>query len=62
MPATAYDAKGLLLEAIRDPDPVIFLEPLRGYHLGCTCAPELRCHVDILLRRLYGGSARRQKA
>ena len=31
MPATAYDAKGLLLEAIRDPDPVIFLESLRGY-------------------------------
>lgn len=31
MPATAADAKGLLTEAIRDPDPVIFLEPLRGY-------------------------------
>ena len=33
MPATAYDAKGLLLEAIRDPDPVLFCEPLRGYRL-----------------------------
>jgi pyruvate dehydrogenase E1 component beta subunit len=33
MPATAYDAKGLLLEAIRDPDPVVFCEPLRGYRL-----------------------------
>ena len=31
MPATATDAKGLLTEAIRDPDPVLFLEPLRGY-------------------------------
>jgi len=30
-PATAADAKGLLTEAIRDPDPVVFLEPLRGY-------------------------------
>jgi pyruvate dehydrogenase E1 component subunit beta len=33
MPATAYDAKGMLLEAIRDPDPVLFCEPLRGYRL-----------------------------
>ncbi|MBC8364009.1 MAG: alpha-ketoacid dehydrogenase subunit beta [Actinobacteria bacterium] len=30
-PATAADAKGLLASAIRDPDPVMFLEPLRGY-------------------------------
>ena len=33
MPADPYDAKGLLAEAIRDPDPVLFLEPLRGYRL-----------------------------
>ena len=32
-PATAADAKGMLLSAIRDPDPVLFLEPLRGYRL-----------------------------
>ncbi|MGD9688848.1 MAG: alpha-ketoacid dehydrogenase subunit beta [Phycisphaerales bacterium] len=30
-PATPYDAKGLLLAAIRDPDPVIFFEPKRVY-------------------------------
>ena len=31
MPSTPYDAKGLLLAAIEDPDPVIFLEPTRIY-------------------------------
>ncbi len=31
MPCTPYDAKGLLLSAIRDPDPVIFFEPKRVY-------------------------------
>jgi pyruvate dehydrogenase E1 component beta subunit len=40
MPATAYDAKGLLLEAIRDPDPVIFCEPLRGYRLVKDDVPD----------------------
>ncbi len=33
MPSNPHDAKGLLLEAIRDPDPVLFCEPLRGYRL-----------------------------
>jgi pyruvate dehydrogenase E1 component beta subunit len=31
IPATPHDAKGLLISAIRDPDPVIFLEPKRYY-------------------------------
>ncbi len=39
-PATPYDAKGLLLAAIDDPDPVIFLEPLRGYRAGRAEVPD----------------------
>lgn len=30
-PSTPYEAKGLLLAAIRDPDPVIFMEPKKIY-------------------------------
>ncbi|MEN3283370.1 MAG: pyruvate dehydrogenase component beta subunit [Solirubrobacteraceae bacterium] len=33
MPATAHDARGLLTTALRDEDPVLFCEPLRGYRL-----------------------------
>ena len=40
MPATARDAKGMLAEAIRDPDPVLFCEPLRGYRLIKDEVPE----------------------
>src|SRR4051812_3427932 len=31
MPCTPYDAKGLLISAIQDPDPVVFFEPKRVY-------------------------------
>jgi 2-oxoisovalerate dehydrogenase E1 component beta subunit len=31
VPSNPYDAKGLLISAIRDPDPVIFFEPKRVY-------------------------------
>jgi pyruvate dehydrogenase E1 component beta subunit len=40
MPASAYDAKGLLTEAIRGDDPVLFCEPLRGYRLIKDEVPE----------------------
>jgi pyruvate/2-oxoglutarate/acetoin dehydrogenase E1 component len=33
VPSTPADAKGLMLSAIRDPDPVIFLEPTRLYRV-----------------------------
>lgn len=32
-----------------DPD---FLEPLRGFNLGCFCKPEEACHADIILKYL----------
>ncbi len=47
MPATARDAKGLLAEAIRDPDPVLFCEPLRGYRLIRDEVPEEDYTVPI---------------
>src|SRR5918912_402692 len=31
IPSNPYDAKGLLLSSIRDPDPVLFFEPKRIY-------------------------------
>ncbi len=46
-PANPYDAKGLLLAAIDDPDPVIFLEPLRGYRAGRAEVPEGRYTVPL---------------
>ena len=39
-PASAADAKGLLTSAIRDPDPVLVLEPLRGYRAIKDEVPE----------------------
>jgi pyruvate dehydrogenase E1 component beta subunit len=39
-PANAYDAKGLLLASIRDPDPVIFFEPKRVYRAAKGEVPE----------------------
>jgi pyruvate dehydrogenase E1 component beta subunit len=46
-PSTAADARGLLLSAIRDPDPVIVLEPLRGYRAIRGEVPEDDTTVPI---------------
>lgn len=40
MPSTPSDTKGLLISAIRDPDPVIFLEPTRLYRAIKEEVPE----------------------
>ena len=40
MPSSPYDAKGLLVASIRDPDPVIFFEPKRIYRAFREEVPE----------------------
>jgi pyruvate dehydrogenase E1 component beta subunit len=51
-PSTAADARGLLLSAIRDPDPVLVLEPLRGYRAIRDEVPEDDTTVPIGAARL----------
>jgi len=40
VPSTPYEAKGLLLSSIRDPDPIIFMEPKRVYRAIREEVPE----------------------
>ncbi len=40
MPSSPYDAKGLLISAIRDPNPVVFFEPKRIYRAFREEVPE----------------------
>jgi 2-oxoisovalerate dehydrogenase E1 component beta subunit len=46
-PATPYDAKGLLIAAIEDPDPVLFLEPMSCYRSSREEVPEEKYTVEI---------------
>lgn len=46
-PSTPYDAKGLLIAAIEDPDPVLFLEPMRSYRAFREDVPEGKYTVEI---------------
>lgn len=39
-PSNPYDAKGLLLASLRDPDPVLFFEPKRIYRAARADVPE----------------------
>ena len=48
LPSTPGDAKGLLKAAVRDPDPVIFLEPKKLYRAGREDVPD----GEAALRRL----------
>src|SRR4051812_15427299 len=46
-PSNPYDAKGLLLSALRDPDPVIFFEPKRIYRAAKGLVPDGDFSVPI---------------
>jgi pyruvate dehydrogenase E1 component beta subunit len=47
VPSTPRDARGLLLAAIEDPDPVMFLEPIRLYRAVEEDIPDIYYTVDI---------------
>src|SRR2546430_8935164 len=46
-PSNPFDAKGLLISAIRQDDPVIFMEPKRVYHAARGEVPEGEYTVPI---------------
>lgn len=47
IPSTPHDAKGLLISAIRDPDPVVYLEPARAYRAVRQEVPDEAYTVEI---------------
>jgi len=53
VPSTPYNAKGLLKSAIRDPDPVIFLEPSRLYRSIKAEVPEDDYTVPLGKAEIY---------
>lgn len=59
VPSTPYDAKGLLISAIEEPDPVIFLEPKALYRALREEVPEGRYAVPLSSARTVsdGGDA-----
>ncbi|MGQ3378390.1 alpha-ketoacid dehydrogenase subunit beta [Priestia endophytica] len=46
-PSTPYDAKGLLISSIEDPDPVLFLESLRSYRSIRGEVPDEKYTIEI---------------
>ena len=55
IPSTPYDAKGLLIAAIRDPDPVLFWEPKRIYRAFKQEVPEGAMRFQLARLKSPGG-------
>ncbi len=53
VPSTPYNAKGLLASAIRDPDPVLFLEPSRLYRSIKAEVPEEEFTLPLGRAEIY---------
>lgn len=47
VPSTPYEAKGLMISAIRDPDPVIFMEPKKVYRAIREEVPEEEYSIPL---------------
>jgi hypothetical protein len=64
--AAHAEAKAKYLEWITSPGQAGRLEracrDLRGRDLGCTCAPHLPCHADVLLELVNGPAVEHGRA
>ncbi|MBX3189364.1 MAG: alpha-ketoacid dehydrogenase subunit beta [Labilithrix sp.] len=61
-PSNPHDAKGLLLAAIRDPDPVLFFEPKRIYRAAKGEVPEGDYTVDLSKAKVVREAKKRDGA
>jgi len=55
VPSSPYNAKGLLISSIRDPDPVVFLESTRLYRMLKEDVPEGEYTIPIGKARVVQG-------
>ena len=61
-PSNPYDAKGLLLASIRDPDPVLFFEPKRIYRAAKGDVPEDDYVVDLSKAKVVRAAQKTDRA